>query len=571
MVFNRLIDHLGNINPQLFRELKGRLQPRNVLIAIGGSLLTQAMLFLVFWSSLPNDTGLTNNIRSQYCVSAKIPEFNAYGCLRDSFDRLIIDWEHWWWNLCLVLSAVIVSGLILANLFLIVGDLSKEQRRGTIDFIRLSPQSARTFLIGKLIGVPSLVYLAVLSALPLHAISALKSGSLPNDLAIFYVVICASCCAFYSLAALFSLLFGKQPWLGFTLSGALTYIYVWILHGLFVYNIDSLNRYWRFRNDMYYHEIHDLSWWFLPTGNIPVLTQLLFSLGCAVVAYWAWIALERRYQNPKSTLLTKGQSYALNWSISFCLLGFGVSAWRRDEAVTWVRQNGLSYTQPVIFLIVNLLLVLALTILITPSRQALHDWARYRHLDRRYSRIQDLLWGEKSPATLATIVHVSLITFVWSIWILLLNHNFTGKANPNFDDSYLVYHGASKLQIFASLLLVAGLLLLYSTVIQWLLFLKHPKRGMFAAMSLLLMLGTPLLSLAFSIGWFDRLTWAWTFSVFGASIFLASKVSLLHLGLSFISQLAIATAAMFGFFHHLNRVGTSDVKQLMAKDTPIQD
>lgn len=40
------IDRVGEWNPQLFRELKGRLKPVNVLLAVISSLLLQLVVFL---------------------------------------------------------------------------------------------------------------------------------------------------------------------------------------------------------------------------------------------------------------------------------------------------------------------------------------------------------------------------------------------------------------------------------------------------------------------------------------------------------------------------------------------
>jgi hypothetical protein len=50
-----LLDRLGNWNPQLFREIKGRLKVRNVAIAVGTSLLGQLVLFLFWLGQLPGE------------------------------------------------------------------------------------------------------------------------------------------------------------------------------------------------------------------------------------------------------------------------------------------------------------------------------------------------------------------------------------------------------------------------------------------------------------------------------------------------------------------------------------
>ncbi|WRH66388.1 MAG: hypothetical protein RSE13_22860 [Planktothrix sp. GU0601_MAG3] len=54
-------------NPQLVRELKGRFQVRNILIAIGISLLTQLTIFLSHLNQFPGANQII--ISSPYCPS----------------------------------------------------------------------------------------------------------------------------------------------------------------------------------------------------------------------------------------------------------------------------------------------------------------------------------------------------------------------------------------------------------------------------------------------------------------------------------------------------------------------
>ena len=50
-----LIDKIGDWNPQLLRELKGRLKPFPVLIALVTSLATQLIVFLYQLREFPGD------------------------------------------------------------------------------------------------------------------------------------------------------------------------------------------------------------------------------------------------------------------------------------------------------------------------------------------------------------------------------------------------------------------------------------------------------------------------------------------------------------------------------------
>lgn len=78
-------------------------------------------------------------------------------------------------------------------------DLSKEVKRGTLNFIRLSPQSATNIFMGKILGVPILLYLFGLVAFPLHFFAAL-SAKIPLLLILsFYLVLAFSCLFFFLL------------------------------------------------------------------------------------------------------------------------------------------------------------------------------------------------------------------------------------------------------------------------------------------------------------------------------------------------------------------------------------
>jgi hypothetical protein len=113
------VNRIGEVNPQLFREIKGRLNVRNVAIAITTSLLGQLLLLLYWYVSL-------NGYKLQVFAT---------------------------------LSAIILFALLVAGSYLLISDLAREERRGTLNFIQLSPQSAHNILIGKMLGVPILLYL----------------------------------------------------------------------------------------------------------------------------------------------------------------------------------------------------------------------------------------------------------------------------------------------------------------------------------------------------------------------------------------------------------------------------
>ncbi|NJK76806.1 MAG: ABC transporter permease [Microcoleus sp. SU_5_6] len=67
--------------------------------------------------------------------------------------------------------------------YFIVSDLAEEQKRGTLNFIRLSPRPAWQILLGKLLGIPVLLYLSIAFAIPLHCFAGLRGGGFatPNS------------------------------------------------------------------------------------------------------------------------------------------------------------------------------------------------------------------------------------------------------------------------------------------------------------------------------------------------------------------------------------------------------
>ena len=165
-----LLDKIGNWNPQLFREIKGRLNIGNMAIASAFSLSGQLLLFMYYSGQIPvtpPNWNPTYPIYNRFCT---LETANSYvqGCVRDALGNLAINWPMWWVEIFVWLSVFSVLALLVAGTYMLVSDLDKEERRGTLNFIRLSPQSAKTIFLGKILGVPILLYLAAILTVPLH-------------------------------------------------------------------------------------------------------------------------------------------------------------------------------------------------------------------------------------------------------------------------------------------------------------------------------------------------------------------------------------------------------------------
>ena len=181
-MLNNLLDRIGEFNPQLMRELKNRLSWRNAGITILLSILVQGIIMVGQYSKLPvlipsknaphyysNEVYCFRNI-NQYSSISPFPS----NCKLDAFNNVLINWPKWWGDTSLIISTVMFMGLFAGGVYLLASNFSQEERRGTLDFIRLTPQRVGSIMGGKLAGVPILVYLGTVSALPLqiHAVHA---------------------------------------------------------------------------------------------------------------------------------------------------------------------------------------------------------------------------------------------------------------------------------------------------------------------------------------------------------------------------------------------------------------
>ena len=60
-ILNKFIERAGDFNPQLFRELKSRVTPRNMMMVSAVGILGQIGLCFLFFSSLPLDARRSYN------------------------------------------------------------------------------------------------------------------------------------------------------------------------------------------------------------------------------------------------------------------------------------------------------------------------------------------------------------------------------------------------------------------------------------------------------------------------------------------------------------------------------
>ncbi len=218
MLFHWLHKLGDDLNPQLLREAKGRLKPRSIIVTAIASFLGQSSILLYFQRRTQSSVG----------VAGRESLWSFY--TQTEAGKLTINAQHACFDVFFTVTWVALTLLLFLGSYLFVSDIAREERRGTLDFMRSTPITSQSVLIGKLLGVPILLYLAIALSLPLHLWSAFSAGlSLSAMIGIDLVLVV--CCAFvYVFSLLHSLSWGAkaQAWYILPLTG----IIYCVLHGL---------------------------------------------------------------------------------------------------------------------------------------------------------------------------------------------------------------------------------------------------------------------------------------------------------------------------------------------------
>ncbi|WP_298906209.1 ABC transporter permease subunit [uncultured Nostoc sp.] len=583
-----LIDKIGDWNPQLFRELKGRLKFFNVVIAVATSILVQLVVFLYQLREFPDDkyplTGTYCNLRQVYQQQEKqIYQQSNQSQLSDFNDFLLnnfcpqneIDWQLWWRNHCeyifLTFSVIFVFTLLVAGTYLLINDLAKEETRGTLNFIRLSPQSETTILTGKLLGVPSLIYLIVLVAVPLHLWAGRSAKIAFSYILSYYAILAASCIFFYSAALLFSLVSrwfsGFQPWLG---SGA---VFLFLLTTFQIASFDNSAAWynstswlrlfapWDATNYLFPNLFHlykgsplkNLQFFYLPLGTSIVSVVGLHLLNFGLCSYGILHALKRCFRNPQASIISKKQSYLLVAFYQLMIWGFALKNGNNNHR--WDEQVAENF---VLLAVYNLVLILSLIAVLSPHRQDVQDWARYRHqgVSSHKSVWQDLIWAEKSPALVAIAINLTIVTIPWLVWLSL-----TSIVDANDGRTWIV-NDIDRFKVLLTIALSISLMMIYATITQLILLLKTPKRSFWAIGTLGATVFLPPMILEFigisswkhsTVWMFTTFPWAAVESAGATTVFMA-----------LLADLSVLALLNFQLARQVRLAGESATKALLA-------
>ena len=489
-------------NPQLFRELKGRLKTRNVVIAAAISVITQFVVVISFMNHLPklDYKGDLLNRYGRYALGSEANSGLFY--TKDLLDNWVINWQLFWLDIFITLSIISICGLLVIGTYLLVADVVKEEEKGTLNFIRLSPQPASNVLLGKILGVPVLLYIAVLLVFPLHLVSGLYARIPLTLITGFDLVVLASCALCSSLALFGSLinvsLSGFKPWLA---SGIVGFLLFLTTQGLFERHIELDNPFsWFFifnpalvlaylidathisHSQIDFLEVEKLEkvmfygqalWGKAITG----ISFILFNLG--IWTYWCWSILQRRFHNPAKTLIGKTQSYWLTGWLAFFALGFALQGDSPSHS-----EFGFPSDLAACFLCLQFYLYvwgMALIAALSPHRQALHDWARYRHQVNKDGNIlwKELIFADNSPSIIAIAINLAIaITYITPSIFIFLKH---GEQQT----------------IFWGFILSASSILFCSLIAQLILTSKTRKRAIWSIITVTSMIIVPPVCLGF--------------------------------------------------------------------------
>lgn len=627
------LDKIGDWNPQLLRELKGRLKPVNILIALAISLVTQLGTYIYQISELPSKTyamsGIYCNLADGYQQNrtflnqslekvntkinsysgslnsdllAKIPDLKLeQKSLKqqiDNLDKILyqsscpaeqINMQMWWqdhWKyIFMTLSVMFIFTLLVAGTYLLINNLGQEERRGTLNFLRLSPQSETSILTGKMLGVPILVYLIVLAAIPLHLLSGIAAQIPFTSILAFYIVLAASCVFFYSNALLFGLISrwfsGFQPWLG----SGLVLLFVCVTLQTLFYSAD-------FRNLLAwlsllnpasmlgyltprYQEpaIQEIQFFYLPLGKnlIGLLALHLFNYGVGI--YWAWEGMKRRFRNPDGAIFNKVQSYLLVASYQVIFWGFTLQYsdnycpdYRGSQSIPCYYDLNYQIGQNWGFIaFFNIMLLLSLLVILSPHRQTIQDWARYRHEKvanfqgfwRKFA-LTDWLVDEKSPALLAMLINLAIATTPLVVWIVL-----APMLNTHHNNAINWVNEIGRLKAILAVAFFISLMMIYATLAQLMLMMKTSNRSMWAVGTIVAAVFLPPLFLGILNIKPAAYPVAWLFSTFPwAGLEYAATITVFK---AFIAELTVLILLNINLSKQMKLAGESATKALLAK------
>ncbi|MDY7023773.1 MAG: hypothetical protein SWJ54_20905 [Cyanobacteriota bacterium] len=415
-----LLNPIRELNPQLLRELKGRLKLRSLGTAIAFSIISQ---FLIF----------------QLIIAESV--------------------KYIWFDVFTLLSLSSMAAVLAIGTYMLIQDLDEEERRGTLNFLRLTPQSATRLFIGKLLGVPCLLYIAVALALPLQLVVGLAGGLNILEILGFDFLLIIRCAVVLSVAILIGLIrgnfFGLKPWLASAVVLMTLFTFTMIFphapnlgngwdimklispSALLPYFLSEIPQHRVFDNQASYYieELQKLRWFYLPIGASAFHLSLFYLANYVVGLRLIWHGIQRLFHNPTATIISKRFSYWMTACFTMLCLGFSMQNF-----------NFLDYQ---VLSSQIILLFLILVALLIPHRSTVQDWLQETpgKFTKKANLISELVWGEKSPAVVAIAINLGIASIPISFFALFSNDSWGNKAMVLFG----LFLNASFILVCASL------------------------------------------------------------------------------------------------------------------------
>ncbi len=543
---------IGDWNPQLIREVRGRLRSHGLWLTLGGAILAQVILMLIF-ALLPQilmlifaqQTLLTNSDPinpgpiSRYCTGQMTyPEAYEFVCEFNPAGDLILNLQLWWQDLFRLITWAVPLIWLTGSVYVLIGDLVKERRQGTLNFIQLSPRSALSIGLGKLLGVPILLHLLATSFLPLHGLSAILGQIDGSHLLWFYGVLLGFWGVLCSGAMLFALLGGSQAWLGAIAAMLGIHPTLWLI-AFGLWRDEWKDRGWGLDLS---NELAQITWFDLPVGSQVWMAGLFVMVSCGVAMAWIGWTMIRRFEWAERTILSKRSSYLLTLCLNLFCLGFLWSVLSQG----WI----FSYPdQIVVFSCLQIPFWLTLILCLLPRRQAILDWIYYRREQgnsQSLTLIRDLLWGENSPPILTLGINLGIMVLVWLPLVMLVP-----------------IESAQKWERILGMMAIVALWGIYGVIAQLLLLVKG-SRPWWPGAGMVGLLVIPFLASSF---WHDAL-WRpigiWVFFVYGAGSFHVDHFPL-HGTLIGLSLPWLALGILLGVLRAwIHRLGRSETQQILS-------
>jgi hypothetical protein len=568
-LWSKLLDS----NPQLFREIQGKLKTRNVVMAAAIAVIAQFMAVVFLLGQLP-DMKLEWTQCGRYGMALVYQEYSNQVCYaQNEAGNWVINWQLWWLDLFIILSITSIFALLVVGTYLLIADTVQEESRGTLNFIRLTPQAAGSVLLGKILGVPILVYTAIALLLPLHLVAGLQSHIPLGLILAFDLTVVASCAFFYCLALLWSLLdfgvSGFKPWFASGLLGFLLLFSTAILFGedvrldhflawtlmfdpgiVLTYLIDASHLRFGTINFLSTDNLAELSFYGQALWTKTAVGIGLILANFSLWTYWCWAVLKRRFHNPEKTILSKVHSYWLTAWFALISLGFTLQT-EASNLTGDLSDDTYLISNNFIFLQVCLSLFgLGLIFALSPHRQTLYDWARYRHQSQGNSLWKELVLGENSPSTIAMAINLAIaITFISPSIFLLLpqSHQY----------------------VFWGLILSATNILLYAVIAQFLLTIKTRKRAVWSIVTVASMIILPPVCLGIAQLTITTIPQVWLLSF--VPLAATKYVSFGGIALAILGQWLAISVISLQTTRKLKQAGASSTKILMSRVNALSD